>query len=83
MEGGAVYNKGTRTKFVNLGLVSKLLCSTLIDCTVSQDKIKISEAGDCVLHEKRVYRTHEFGAWRRMMSSLVLIRVEKNIEKKI
>lgn len=41
------------------------------------------ETGSSVLHEQKVYATHEFGAEKRMMESYVLVRDYSDEEKKI
>lgn len=44
----------------------------------SQNRIKIFESGDCVLHEIRVYATREFGTDGTIVNSSVQIRSESD-----
>lgn len=81
--GKHVYDGNIRMKFVNLGFVSRGCCCPLSDYNRSRSKIKITRNGGCLLHEQKVYATHESGAERKVMSSFALIRSESEEEKKM
>lgn len=59
---------------VKLDFVGGKLCLTLSEYDRSRNRIKISGAGVCVLHEKRLYASYEFVADRKKTNIFVLIR---------
>lgn len=71
----------SRLKFLKPELVSGYVCATLSMYDKSRNRIEISENGRYVLHEQRVYATHELGSEREMMSFSLLIWSESDEEK--
>lgn len=81
VEGRHVCDGDIRMQVVQLGTVNARFCHTLSDYERLPNRIKISKTGVYVLHEQRMYATHEFGAKRKTMNSFMLIRDESDYEK--
>lgn len=61
-------------EFLQSGFVDRQFCSTLSDYEKSQNKIKLSETGVCLLHEQKMCTSYELGAEKKIVSSNVLIK---------
>lgn len=68
-------------KLVNSGFVSGKACSNLNGYDRLRNRIKILQTAVYVLHEQRVYGTHDSGAERKLVNSFLLIKSEGSREK--
>lgn len=83
VEGRRVNAGDSRMKFVELTFLNGEFFPSLSYYDRLQKTIKISETGAYLLHDQKVYTAHAFGAERKMIKSVVLVRGESDEKKKI
>lgn len=78
-----IHDRDVRIKLVKSGFLSGRFCPTLSECSRSRNRFMITETGDYVLNEQRVYASRENGTEKKLVNSFVLTTAEYDEEGEI